>query len=136
MEENNSGLQTPITFKGYRIKRLEYGFDIEPAKNGMQIKYGVSNDKKHGQVTFLVRFGVDQEKAHGILKLAGQFDLQDGVADKDIHVFLGQNGSAMLYPYVRSIISMVTSLDDNRVQVLPTLNFANLLRNNEITKEK
>lgn len=136
MEENNSGLQTPITFKGYRIKRLEYGLDIEPAKNGMQIKYGVSNDKKHGQVTFLVRFGVDQEKAHGILKLAGQFDLQDGLADEDIHVFLGQNGSAMLYPYVRSIISMVTSLDDNRVQVLPTLNFANLLRNNEITKEK
>ena len=136
MEEKNNGTQTPITFKGYRIKRLEYGLDIKQVKNEMQIKYGVSSDKKHGQVTFLVRFGVDQEKAYGILKLAGQFDLQEGLTDKDIHIFLGQNGSAMLYPYVRSIISMVTSLDDNRVQLLPTLNFANLLRDNRITKEE
>ncbi|MDM8332042.1 MULTISPECIES: protein-export chaperone SecB [Limosilactobacillus] len=136
MNEKSSELQTPITFRGYRIKQLEYGFDVKPAKNGMKIQYGVSDDKKHGQVTFLVEFNDDKEVAHGILQLVGQFDLRDNLSEEDIAIFLGQNGSAILYPYVRSVISMVTSLDNNHVQILPTLNFANLLRNNKISREE
>ncbi|WP_278589721.1 protein-export chaperone SecB [Limosilactobacillus pontis] len=61
-----------------------------------------------------------------MLKVSGQFALKEEVTDDDRKVLIGQNGTAMLYPYVRSIISMITSLDNNNVAVLPTLNFVEL----------
>lgn len=132
----NDAQKTPISFKGYRIKRLEYGIDIENEKNDMKIQYGISKDQKLGQVTITVHFSDESKKSHGILVVTGQFDLMENLSEEDQHIFLGQNGSAILYPYVRSILSMVMALDDNRVQILPTLNFVNLSKNNKIQREE
>lgn len=135
-QTNQDAQNTPISFKGYRIKRLEYGTDIITEESGINIKYGISDDKKVGQVTITVSFsGNKSEDAHGILEVTGQFDLKADLTEEQQHIFLGQNGSAILYPYVRSILSMITALDDNKVQILPTLNFVNLAKNNKIKKE-
>ncbi|MDA6090310.1 protein-export chaperone SecB [Lactobacillus amylovorus] len=134
--EQNDAQKTPISFKGYRIKKLEYGLDIKVPKSDIEIQYGISKDKKLGQVTITVNFNDESKKSHGILVVTGQFDLADNLTDKQLHIFLGQNGAAILYPYVRSILSMITALDDNRVEILPTLNFVNLAKNNKIKREQ
>ena len=134
--EQNDAQKTPISFKGYRIKKLEYGLDIKVPKSDIEIQYGISKDKKLGQVTITVNFNDESKKSHGILVVTGQFDLADNLTDKKLHIFLGQNGAAILYPYVRSILSMITALDDNRVEILPTLNFVNLAKNNKIKREQ
>lgn len=134
--EQNDAQKTPISFKGYRIKKLEYGLDIKVPKSDIEIQYGISKDKKLGQVTITVNFNDESKKSHGILVVTGQFDLADNLTDKQLHTFLGQNGAAILYPYVRSILSMITALDDNRVEILPTLNFVNLAKNNKIKREQ
>ncbi|MBB1069364.1 protein-export chaperone SecB [Limosilactobacillus sp. RRLNB_1_1] len=127
--------ETPISFKGYQIKKLEYGTDIEKEKDRIGIKYGISNDQKMGQVVITVYFSDKSKSSNGILEVIGQFEIKKGLTEKQQHIFLGQNGSAILYPYVRAILSMVTALDDNRVQVLPTLNFVNLAKNDKIKKQ-
>lgn len=134
--EQNDAQKTPISFKGYRIKKLEYGLDIKVPKSDIEIQYGISKDKKLGQVTITVNFNDESKKSQGILVVTGQFDLADNLTDKQLHIFLGQNGAAILYPYVRSILSMITALDDNRVEILPTLNFVNLAKNNKIKREQ
>ena len=134
--EQNDAQKTPISFKGYRIKKLEYGLDIKVPKSDIEIQYGISKDKKLVQVTITVNFNDESKKSHGILVVTGQFDLADNLTDKQLHIFLGQNGAAILYPYVRSILSMITALDDNRVEILPTLNFVNLAKNNKIKREQ
>lgn len=133
--KKNDVQKTPISFKGYRIIRLKYGINIDPNKNDMKIRYGISKDKKMGQVTITVRFNDESKKAYGLLEVAGQFDLSPNLTEEQQRLYVGQNGSAILYPYVRSIVSMITSLDDNHVQLLPTLNFVNLVKNNKIQKE-
>ncbi|CDI61392.1 protein-export chaperone SecB [Lactobacillus helveticus] len=134
--EQNDAQKTPISFKGYRIKKLEYGLDVKVSKSDIEIQYGVSKDKKLGQVTITVNFNDESKNSHGILVVTGQFDLEDNLTEDQLHIFLGQNGAAILYPYVRSILSMITALDDNRVKILPTLNFVNLAKNNKIKREQ
>ncbi|EIP8075184.1 protein-export chaperone SecB [Enterococcus faecalis] len=46
---------------------------------------------------------------------------------EEILNFLGLNGSAILLPYVRAIVSMLTTLDSNQAIVLPTINVMDLL---------
>ena len=62
--------------------------------------------------------------------MAGQFSLAEDLNDEEIKMFVSQNGVAMLYPYARTIVSVITSLDDSNVSVLPTLNFVDMLKRN------
>lgn len=62
--------------------------------------------------------------------MAGQFSLAEDLNDEEIKMFVSQNGVAMLYPYARTIVSVITALDDSNVSVLPTLNFVDMLKRN------
>nr|WP_054750988.1 protein-export chaperone SecB [Lacticaseibacillus thailandensis] len=51
------------------------------------------------------------------------FDISEELTNKDdIGRALAVNGTAILFPYVRGIISMVTGLDSAHTILLPTIN--------------
>ena len=50
------------------------------------------------------------------------------IKKEKIELYLAQNGSAMLFPYVRSIISVLTTLDGPSAVVLPTVNILEELK--------
>ena len=64
------------------------------------------------------------------MNLSGQFNVSQYLYDEEIKMFVSQNGVAMLYPYARTIVSVITALDDSNVSVLPTLNFVDMLKRN------
>ncbi|GEO75414.1 hypothetical protein LNA02_21120 [Levilactobacillus namurensis] len=127
-----------INFEGYRINKLHY--DTISADD-YQKKYGSSNDtnieikgamdtENHiGTVKLNAQFG---SKVSGyrqcMLELDGSFTLREDLTQDDAKKFLATNGAAMLYPYLRTIVSMITALDDPKVTVLPSLNFADEFR--------
>lgn len=118
-----------IRFKGYSIQELNYQKvdsaihrDDKPSSN-LRLGCGISEDLKFGEVMITVE--VENGDVKVLLTVNGLFDV-DGVESKEsVEEFLSINGTAIVYPYVRSIISMVSSLDSNKAIVLPTINTTN-----------
>ena len=67
---------------------------------------------------------VEEENARRVfVSISGNFTIPESeYSMKEIQVFVAQNGSAMLFPYLRSIVSVITTLDGPSAIVLPTLN--------------
>lgn len=137
MTESNSEFDTPITFKGYRIRKIEYYLkesEEEIKKSGLKCEAALSEDKTSGRVDIEIEFNSDktsENKINGCLAIEGYFELSDKLNDDEKKMYIQQNGAAMLYPYARTIVSMITSFDDNKVGILPTVNFVNLANKEE-----
>ena len=55
-------------------------------------------------------------------EIVGKFEINPKMELKEIEEVLSVNGVALVYPYARSIISMLTTLDSDRAIVIPTIN--------------
>lgn len=52
----------------------------------------------------------------------------------DLNRFLLTNGSAILFPYLRSILTDITSKSDHNPIILPTINFHKFIENRDMEK--
>lgn len=128
-------MEPVIEFKGYSIEKLVYtkeDLELEEeteVENGtatrLSIECGVSDDLKDGKVALAIQLKNEGSDIGIILEVSGQFKINNIDDIKEIQRFLSINGTAILYPYVRSIISMVSSLDSSEAIVLPTINTSN-----------
>lgn len=115
-----------IKFKGYSIQQLNYqkvdSKDVKPSSK-LNLSCGISEDLEFGKIIITVEYiNADLQIT---LTVDGLFDVK-GVESKEfIEEFLTVNGTAIVYPYVRSIVSMVSSLDSNNAIILPTINTTN-----------
>lgn len=68
--------------------------------------------------------------------LRGYYEMnQDHKEDiEDFNVFFIRNGSAILFPYLRSLITDITSKGRHNPLILPTLNFYQLLEESDLSK--
>lgn len=121
-----------INFKGYSIEKLIYTKKEIPftkeltIHNGMglnlSIECGITDDLKLGKVSITVQLKDEKSNLSIITEIIGHFEINNRDNLDDIKNFLSVNGTAILYPYVRSIISIVSSLDSKEAIVLPTIN--------------
>lgn len=65
------------------------------------------------------------------LELWGYFTLTTKLERNEITDYLGLNGVALLLPYARSIISMVSVLDGKDALLVPTVDVLGLLKSTE-----
>ncbi|MDO5078562.1 MAG: protein-export chaperone SecB [Streptococcus minor] len=87
---------------------------------------GFSEDKQNGKVTISVTC-IDKETLRKVkVTVSGYFLIND---TENIEEFLIVNGSAIIFPYVRSILSMVTSFDSETALLIPTVNILDLMKN-------
>lgn len=119
-----------IEFEGYSIKKLVYGIldnndeneEFNESKLRRKVSIGVSEDQKKAILILNVLF-VDKDNQKSIdLEVIGEFVINVDLDIKKIEELLSVNGVALVYPYARSIISMVTSLDSSSAVVIPTIN--------------
>ncbi|MGQ2375823.1 hypothetical protein [Companilactobacillus zhachilii] len=124
-----------IDFRGYKIQNLEYTRDKEVlSKYEKGFNYapevGIDKELKHGLVTLKVALKPKGVNMGIKLKISGQFDISDTLDSKEkISEALFINGTAIMFPYVRSIISMISGLDSSNTILLPTINTMDLLKN-------
>ncbi|CAM2862955.1 protein-export chaperone SecB [Fructilactobacillus fructivorans] len=121
-----------INFIGYKVKEINVkNFDnegiyerlIKKYPSRMKVKTGVSEDNKLAFVEIMVNFNNDKEKRMGTIRVQGNFTVRKGVTGDKLQQYLAVNGAAMIYPYVRSIASIVTSFDSSEATVLSSINF-------------
>lgn len=124
-------MESPIIFKGYKINNIQYethDSDIELTENYKpEIEFGADDKFEKGIVQITSVLNTSERQI--TINVSGFFDINKNYTDdkNEILSFLGLNGSAILLPYVRAIVSMLTTLDSNQAMILPTINVVDLL---------
>ena len=118
-----------ITLQRYEVDQLlisreltERDFDEETFD--LDANVGISPDKAHGIIKLNVSLIDKDIKKKLLATITGYFDIN---IKEDIIDILFVNGTAILYPYLRSIVSIVSAIDSSEAMLLPTINVLELL---------
>ena len=114
-----------IEFEAYRITNIDYKAyddlkDLEEFaedKSALSAWVGIDEEEEHAQIK-LKAVVSDEDNLRSItVEVAGAFKIND---KNDVKSHLTSNGTAILLPYLRSIVSMVSSFDNKNAILLPT----------------
>jgi len=123
-----------IDFQGYKIEKLEYTHDekvLSEYDDGFSCdpRIGIEEELQHGMVNLNVSLKPQDTNLGIKIEISGKFDISDNLkSKKEIANALFVNGTAIMFPYVRSIISMISGLDSSSTILLPTINTMDLLK--------
>lgn len=128
-----------IDFKGYSIKDISYKriddqSEIDTFKQSITGEDGLEKDFDRK-----IRIGTTEDLKSALLELevsvydlansrtitcelSGQFDISEDLTIEQINGVISTSGVGILYPYLRSIISILTTLDSPNAIVIPTIN--------------
>ncbi|MDV6381052.1 protein-export chaperone SecB [Pediococcus pentosaceus] len=129
-----------INLESYKIADLRYTKDedeIKKYKSDFEFTptLAFSKDKKVAKLTIRTSIKINKNKyiedCAVSLILNGFFEISDDIKndEKKVASLVITNGTAILFPYVRSIVSMVSGLDSNQTILLPTINTTKLFNN-------
>ncbi|CFQ05408.1 Preprotein translocase subunit SecB [Streptococcus pneumoniae] len=97
------------------------------------VKVGHADDYSHGAVKLSVSL-VDKDAMKKIsVTVIGYFEIN---IDENITDILYVNGTAILCPYLRSIVSTVSAIDSSEAMLLPTINVLELLDKSQPFEEE
>ncbi|CTC69122.1 hypothetical protein ERS070097_00746 [Streptococcus pneumoniae] len=97
------------------------------------VKVGHTDDYSHGAVKLSVSL-VDKDAMKKIfVTVIGYFEIN---IDENITDILYVNGTAILYLYLRSIVSIVSAIDSSEAMLLPIINVLELLDKSQPFEEE
>lgn len=128
-------MEPVIKFRGYSIKKMVYSKEdidfnetlelIDGKAINLSIEQGISEDLKNAKLKIIIKLVDESISLNILLEVIGDFEINNINDLETIRDFLAVNGTAIVYPYVRSIVSMVSSLDSENAIILPTINTSN-----------
>ncbi|WP_329765438.1 protein-export chaperone SecB [Bacillus nitratireducens] len=100
---------------------ISYKVDTNPSNiNQAVVRVGIElGDKKLKETSFYVK-----AKVAGVFEIA---DVETEMSDDQVISFYKVNAIAILFPYLRSLISDLTSKGSDSPIIFPTLNIASLI---------
>ena len=104
--------------------------DLEEKEFSLSAKVGVTEDNANGAVQLSVSLVDKENKKKLSTTITGYFDVN---IEKNIFDILYTNGTSILYPYLRSIVSIVSAIDSSEAMLLPTINVLELLNDSSST---
>ena len=128
-----------ISLEKYIIEELNFKHDLIPeeleSESEFQIDFqaGTTEDLKNGKVILTAKISDVKNHRRIEAKLSGYFDIN---IKEDIEEYLVVNGTAILFPYLRSVVSMITSLDSSDAIVIPTVNVLELINRQKEQEER
>ncbi|MDN6070591.1 MAG: protein-export chaperone SecB [Lactococcus plantarum] len=125
-----------IQFEQYRIEKINYCIidDNDTTEYKLKLSTGVAiaEDGKTGRVQFDLSLPDKQNNRKIDVVISGYFTFREDInKENDKQKFLSVNGAAILFPYLRTVVSMVTVLDKNEAILFPTLNFQEMMKESE-----
>lgn len=135
-----------LKFNGYNVEKLNYNKNNSKDMNSSetvsltpQIMFKIAlkeNNPLRANVLIGVRLGYGNNvlpfKVEAVIK--GHFELE-GEEDtelENIYKFYLQNGTAILYPYLRAIVTTLTGTGNYQAIILPTVNFYKMIENSDL----
>lgn len=131
-------MKAMLQFKKFKVLEMQYkssfttNFEEEISPSfGIQVSLNEENSKQ-AVVRLEVEIGEEnQESDYLKVIIAGFFTFEteaEEVSDDVIYQYYEINGTAILFPYLRSIVSDLTSKGDDSPIILPTLNIPAMLK--------
>ena len=129
-------MKPAIELERYEIEELSYVRSVDNEDLGsdnlkLAIESGMTEDRKNGTVTSKATFVDQGENKTIVARVSGYFTIN---SESEQENYLVVNGAAIIFPYLRSAISMVSSLDSSDAVLIPTVNILSLLE--EQAKDK
>lgn len=137
--------QAVIRFLGYRLVNVNYvcspDFELNTITNGKYhfsfTKVGALLSDTQYQLNLIVRLCYSNEADYEsaplrlVIELAGRYECEESWSDR-----WEANALAILFPYLRAMVSTVTAQSGREPVVLPTVNIVQLFKNAAENKEK
>ena len=126
-------MEPTISLEKYEIEEITYSrivdeSDFQSENLQVSVKSGLTEDKKFGKVTLEAKF-FDKEKNKKVsARISGYYTIN---VEEDSEKYIAINGTAILFPYLRSAISMISTLDSQDAVLIPTINVLSILENQE-----
>lgn len=116
-----------ITNVEYEVKNLDKNDNSQIKDASLRINVGTSNIENEGaqlELEVIVEDGNDSYERTIKVVILGLFKFQaQGIKDEESEELLRVNGTAIMMPYIRSLISSLTGFDNSTEHVLlPTIN--------------
>ena len=106
--------------------------DFDEETFDLDANVGIAPDKAHGIIKLNVSLIDKDIKKKLLATITGYFEIN---IEENIIDVLFVNGTAILYPYLRSIVSIVSAIDSSEAMLLPTINVLELLANSQHGEE-
>ena len=111
-----------------RIEFDRKGFkNTQELKFELQVQIGLNEDYLY-KVT-LVLNGTKQDEYNVVISISGFFRVEGQVEDKIVRELINKNAVAILMPYLRSEITLLTAQPDTDSVVLPPFNINKMFEN-------
>ncbi|RHW49739.1 hypothetical protein DS831_06135 [Bombilactobacillus bombi] len=130
-----------IDFSGYRINDLKYkNISEEKFKNDnpeVNVRTALNMERLLGSVRMKASFyNSENGYRYYSIEIDAFFEIREDISEEEAKKYVAVNGSAMLYPYLRSITSVITSLDNEDAITLPSLNFEDMYKTSKHENDK
>jgi len=142
-------IQAKIQLQKYVVETIEYKINpgIEALNNKEQfnmdinISQNLHNDTENRIATLKLGCQIGKNDLENNfpfflnIELVGTFSYDTDLDEAKCTKMLNLNGTAILFPYLRSLISMITTLCSIPPVIIPTINIGNLIAQNQKPKE-
>lgn len=131
-----------LRFENYIVKKIK--FDLNESFSGnseleLAFKFNhelqLDYEEKRAVVVLdciLFENSIKNDYPFGLeVSLLGFFEFDTNLEENQIINLLEVNGTAILFPYLRSLITTITSNVGIRPIIIPTMNIVEMIRNNE-----
>lgn len=135
-----------MEFKSFRLMNVELDTkNSDNSKNNtkLRVNAGTTDINEDGEAQLEIEINVEEiEKGYSrtikiiVLGIFNFPNMQDS-NDYDFEYLLKVNGTAILMPYIRSLISSLTSFDDSTEHILlPAINVQSMFENENDIKDE
>lgn len=126
----NSMPKAAFSIINYYFDKVNVDMDNKPANNELSISFDTTgvfkSQESNYEITFVVEVVNNEQKPLVKIQCRGVFQIHDVHSGPEIPDFFYNNSIAILFPYVRSYISIVTTQANLPGIILPTLNLSSL----------
>ena len=98
------------------------------SENDLQVEFGFAfNKRENGEFVSSIRvIGTKKDEYNFVVRVSGYFQISEAVEDSDI--LIQQNAIAIVFPYIRSQISLLTAQPEVDPVILPPMNIAQMVK--------
>lgn len=98
------------------------------SENDLQVEFGFAfNKRENGEFVSSIRvIGTKKDEYNFVVRVSGYFQISETVEDSTI--LIQQNAIAIVFPYIRSQISLLTAQPEVDPVILPPMNIAQMVK--------
>ena len=122
--ENNCILKlNHLLFDEITFNRVDF-----KSENDLQVEFGFAfNKRENGEFVSSIRvLGTKKDEYNFVVRVSGYFQISETVEDSNI--LIQQNAIAIVFPYIRSQISLLTAQPEVDPVILPPMNIAQMVK--------